>query len=324
MRFTKLSASVTAVTLLAPFASFAAWSSPGDLARLTMPLLRQTPMDMSYEIHGNMDKYYASAWVNGQSKGFDGTTNMTIDIADGAGTLRTKLEMRMKDETLYLMIKSIDGKYEHELGSLVANVKGKKWIKMPMSSDMSAITADEEIAAALDELFMLSESTSGGITTHQLTLKRELVKGILEELRKDNLLLSGKLSKVATSTPKASATLSVRSAKNGSILGMNINAVISSPEFSLTAKGSMTPSKKAFNVVVPTDVIDAEQFLNTLDSDLFGGPFAMDNSSWEEEMDWSEDTWTDTESSDISEDCSKNISLMRKGLCNVPRTRNGR
>ena len=175
MRLTKISASVTLITLLAPIATFAAWTSPGDLARIAMPLLRQTPMDLSYELHGNMDQYYAAAWVKGQSKGFDGTTSMTIDVADSNGTLRMKLEARMKDETLYLMIKSIEGKYEHELGSLTANVTGKKWIKMPLTQS-EVLSSDEDMAAVLDEMFTLSESTTNGVTSHQLTLKREIVK----------------------------------------------------------------------------------------------------------------------------------------------------
>jgi hypothetical protein len=320
MRLTKISASITLLTLLAPIASFAAWTSPGDLARIAMPLLRQTPMDLSYELHGNMEQYYAAAWVKGQSKGFDGTTTMTIDVADGNGTLRTKLEARMKDETLYLMIKSIEGKYEHELGSLTANVTGKKWIKMPLTQS-DVLSSDEEIASVLDEMFTLSESTANGVTSHQLMLKREIVKEIVGLLREKHSMLTKKLPSSALANPKASVVFTARSTANGSLLGMTTAIDVKGPDFSFIAKGSMTPSKKPFSVTIPSNVIDAEAFLDKLDSDLL----SSGASSWDEDMSWMEEDQTSSQPTvEKADDCSTNISLIRKGFCNTVRTRNGR
>ena len=121
--------SLALATLLVPTLSFGAMAMSTDtLVSWLAPVWQGMALDSSFELHGNYQDYYLSVWSSGQGKATDSRASMTLDFSAPQGTLRTTFDVLATNNKAYIWVKSIDGTFSNDAGSLTTQMKSKNWI----------------------------------------------------------------------------------------------------------------------------------------------------------------------------------------------------
>jgi hypothetical protein len=185
---------IASVTLLAlPVAAFAAtYASPSQL--LLAANFEDKPLDLDYEAHMHVDGLDAAAWIKGSTEGNVKTgkavIRLTVDVAQDGMTMRAKAEARIVNETMYVMLESIEGASDNPYAQIAASYAGKQWYMMPLSDVEESRGIDQEEATAVgmkiaDAILTMVRTQTAPGSTYSLRLKRTAaadLKNVLMEI----------------------------------------------------------------------------------------------------------------------------------------------
>lgn len=345
---------LTLLLVCIPIAS----AQPLSYASELFALLRsqQQPLDFALTEQVYLDSTYAAAWVSGSTQGslnaglssLRATAKATVDVAWPGGKARVKLQVRLVDSTLYVLIEKIEGSYNDSLTDIAGHLQLKKWVAFPLEDSFgdTASLADA-YAPILDSFFTVNPITTRTGTTHEVTLTRETLRSLLQQMRQLHLTQADTEKAVKLSPPTLSFLLKVDTDSNSSVTGTRVTASAKLPDFGLTVESHTTRRPSPVVVTAPTNIMSLDEAsqdisipsslpflpdgLPSMDSFFPGtdsGEETIDDSDWEEPTDVWEDT--ETESGDTLEEGSSSSGLpfcapdagagaVRRGVCVFPR-----
>ncbi len=299
------------VSMVLPSLAAAAFTEPADIIAGMQKL--QQSANAEYEIHVQVPKQnvFISMWVDGagSGKGADvkATANMTLDVAAPFTKIRAKLQMRVVDGKVYLLVDSVDGDVQHELMSFVAKLQAKKWFMLTVPEEILAAAEEQDetmlgmVRDLSNKLFTMTEKNG----TYTLVLKPGAGDQLAELLATmsnagavppmDDPSLTQFLNQVtldikartkADAVTDSSFTMTGRMRESGEVV-------------TIKAMGSFVARSTALVVKAPENAIDLEKYI----SEKMGLP--MGGSTWEDSSDWedmSEDTYMPYDEEESSSD----------------------
>ncbi len=333
----------TFASLALPTLALAAFEHPSDIVRSLQTATR--PMDISYEIHGEMPDApaYMTMWLKGTGKNNllhldrpDADVRMTLDIVAPKTKVRMKAQIRAKDGDTFLHIDKVEGTYDDELVKIAAQLEGPKWFKFPsLAASMAEIGTHEEVARQMmldlvDAVLVLDKQ---GPNYYELTLTKDM---------------SGLIALAQKWQPEADPTYVVADAKSileNSSLSITVeasgdearivrfNGSMTEPTMhaSISGKGVISARWTPFSVVAPSDAVDIQDLAQSLMN--FPGPTVFPDNVpvWTEDESDNWEEWqppVNDEGGCWSSDPLVRVSAQRRGECGSmresPRTINDR
>ena len=171
--------------LCVPIAS----AQPLSYASELFALLRsqQRPYDFSFTERVHIKDTYITAWVSGSTQGsFSAdlsavrtTVKTTVDVAWPGGKARAKLQARIVDSTLYVLVEKIEGSYDDTVANLAGHLQLKKWVALPLGNSFDdASSLSDAYAPLLDSFFTVHPIVTRTGVTHEVTLTRDTLRSL--------------------------------------------------------------------------------------------------------------------------------------------------
>lgn len=315
---------LTGLSLLSPLAAHAEFTTPQDVLTAVESGSEGLPFDFSGELHGHYENYYLSAWLSGsgQKEGelSRSSAKITVDFASNGNTVRGKLQTRMVEKKMYLLLEGLSGKLENEIAKAVVEVTGKKWIQ----SDIAQMETDTEYDAMqrdmlADVLRVDSVKTdSVGNTLYTLTLTRDAARELSKSLRE---MASGYVGEGVT--PRMNVTIKITLDRNNMLIKATADATVEAGPAGLNASFTVSRRSSGVSVTAPANAVDAE----SLYGEMFGIPVTpwnspapeWDSSDWDSGSDsgWDSNWEMPAVPEPPSSACT--LSEIRLGNCQVQR-----
>jgi|GEM_PF-6492501 len=320
--------------LLASLAITATFVTPVAAAALAVPsdligLLQETskPMDMSMELHAHVGTFYISAWMKGEAQGklnqlplsleslktLKENARLTLDVSDGKGTLRVRVQLRVIDGKEYFFIEEVSGNYDHELATVAASLKSKKWMMLSFDEWKDLVFFNEDMDDVSDQaLEGLREALDGALqitrtgNSYSLMLKPEVGAALMSEEEIDSLNL---LIKVETDASQALKSIKFYAAGSGKGHDHQANIVM---------QGLLAVRTKPVIVQVPAGAIDIREYINQL---RVPSNFSLPGSPSDGAPIFDEST-DEREPDDCSPESKSYLANVRKGVCGDERVFN--
>lgn len=319
----KFAALLASVSLLSPLAASAELATPSDVLMAVENGSKNLPLDFSVEIHGHYQDYWLSAWILGSGQETEGhsrsTAKITVDFASNDNTVRGKLQTRMLEKKMYLLIESVSGKLENEIAKAIVEVTGKRWIVSDVAeTEADAIADGMERDMLADALRVDSVQTdSVGNTLYTLTLTRDAAREMSKSLRE---MASGYVENGVT--PRTNITLKITLDRNDMLIKAAADVTVETGPAGLNATFAVTRRSSNVSVTAPANAVDALS--------LYNGIFQPMMPEWEmpqefdEDQDWNmelnsdwENAWEMPAVEPSAPTCT--LSDMRLGNCTVER-----
>lgn len=287
-RILPIVAALTVISLLSPVAVLAVFDSPSSIIQTIDR--NPTPNMASVTVHGHAEKIWFSAWISGVREGLDPLTmkanfKATMDIDFGTGKIRAKLEVRMKDGTMWARLESVEGNWDNEAFSSTLNFFQKKWIEFPLK-DLEI--SEEDSYEFFDNFFTMERAG----THYELRLKREMYREIMDSFPLALRSLRAQID-IDTTNDDRIRKMQADMSAHGSDVAFTLTATMEST-------GSVT-------VDAPDESVNFQDIQNASlspfwsKSSFFPEEALMPESSeWEDGWnDGSDDAWESVESGDI-------------------------
>lgn len=180
MRRTILLSSIF-VSLAVPALAVAAFTTASDV--LDALQFKNRPVDLSLEAHATYEDIHAALWMKGSMEGEDlmsqkMTMRMTADVAYPEGSARARMQMRVVDQTMYVLVESIEGSSSDELSSLAGSIENQQWYSLSLSElkeqqqetyGLSDEDSEEFAKMIVNALFSVQRNADG---SYSVRLKR--------------------------------------------------------------------------------------------------------------------------------------------------------
>lgn len=350
----RLSIALTISMLLAPATSLAAYMSPSEL--FTALQANDASQNFSLEAHAHTNGAYISVWLSGNTKGGDVLTmdmsaKATVDVVLGGLKIRTKADVIIVGDTLYVRLSSFDGTYENAFASFSTLIKQKLWIRMPVEEAMlSEMTGGTPLSVGYsydptetNTMFHMQTSAGkNGTTVYSLSLAPEYAPTLammIRELLNDQSPASDDFFPWRQLAEGLRYDGTVVLNANGGLVSSNFSLNTTSESSSLSVSGKMTPAS-SFTVSAPANSVTTDELMlmfndiNTAGEDDVMYEDTMDymeedSMSPAVDLDLNDSTFDEIDESNNrnSTDCTdpelsplKLLDLQRSGVCPVEKT----
>ncbi len=319
----KLISALSTLALLAPVAAQAQFAEPTDILSTAVTQSHGLPFDFRGEFHGHYQGYWASLWLTGSGQKDENSRSaakITVDVANQGNTLRAKLETRMVEKKMYVMIQSVTGKMENEFITAALQATGKKWI-MSDVMDGELATSDESQAMEFAQYLRLDsvKTDSVGNTLYTLILTRDAARELSRELRNITELVPQQ------SVPRIALTVTVTLDRDNRPIKTAVDFAAETVDAGITGTLTATRRSSPVTVQVPAGAVDTSSlpFLGLPDVPDFSMP-VDDGSSSSADDSWMNDYYGNDFGPDGQEEqptASPNCTLaqIRNGECQATR-----
>lgn len=294
----------------------------------------------SIEMHGHFQKYYVSVWVQEKVQGRDldmnATMNATIDFASEQVKGRAKLEIRIVNHKVYVMVDSINGNFDNEFLSFAEQFKTKKWFSFDLdqlNNEMQGYYSSGGDLSLLDQFLDVHPVLTTSGVTYELSLKREIMREIAKSLRERNwgTMFGIQADSLRRTPPAFSMLIKADADRNGNFFNVRIDASVTHPlvGFSLVMKDAL--SSGMLSVSAPPNAVDFTTLLESVQNPMKQGilnrvpqPYSppappppalepLDDAEWQ----WEEPVPTVPSTPSPDAICPPNAgaAAVRRGLC---------
>lgn len=267
-----LASSALAALTFQPLAAFA----ESSLAIATTPteLFRTIQADtsarsISAEAHLHAENAWFSLWMSGAGEGgpdirsAKGEMKATVDVdmPEENVKARLKFQFRVVNGVGYVMLDSLEGKYEDDVAKAVASASLKKWIAIDMPEEEFDHELDQS-ANHFDEILDITSAVTGNDIRYTLNLRRDFLEMFEEEGR-------------------ANLTMNIRMNPVERFQSLTLEGTFASSDVSGSLKATSSKLPNGLTVTVPADTIALDEWMDNVPT------FAPDfGTPWEEEESW--------------------------------------